>query len=53
MAVLRVPADHTSVQAAVDAARPGDTIRIAGGIYEETVFIGPDKDRLTLIGSGQ
>lgn len=40
----------TSVQAAVDAANPGDTIAICKGTYSGNVAI--DKD-LTLIGAGQ
>jgi hypothetical protein len=40
---------YASVQAAVDAARSGDTIRVAPGTYAEQVVINKD---LTLIGSG-
>lgn len=35
--VLRVPADHATVQAAIDAATDGTTICIARGAYEETI----------------
>jgi len=45
---LQVPADHTSIQAAVDAASSGDTIHIAAGVYVEQTTIS-NKD-LTLIG---
>ncbi len=41
--------DHTTIQAAVDAANPGDTIYIWDGTYNENVVI--DKN-LTLIGNG-
>jgi len=51
--VRRVPAEFTSIQAAVEASGPGDTIRVAGGIYGESVTIGPDKDGLAIIGSGR
>ncbi len=46
MTVRRVPADFDSIQAAVEESRPGDTVRVAGGIYEESVVIGPGKDGL-------
>ncbi|CAG0961919.1 hypothetical protein MYXO_00807 [Myxococcaceae bacterium] len=38
-----------SIQKAVTAARPGDTIRVRPGTYRETVYI--DKDDVTLTGS--
>jgi hypothetical protein len=37
--VLAVPLDHPSIQAAVDAARPGDLILIAPGVYRESVIV--------------
>jgi Right handed beta helix region len=37
--VLRVPADHATVQAAVDAADPGDLVLIDSGTYAEAVTI--------------
>ena len=39
-----------SIQAAVDAARPGDTIRVAPGNYYESITIATD--RVTLVGAG-
>jgi parallel beta-helix repeat protein len=41
-------AQFTSIQAAVAAAAPGDTIRVAEGVYREQVTIPADKDGLTL-----
>lgn len=46
---LKVPDDFGSVQAAVDAASPGDTVYVDGGTYREQVFVGKD---LTLVGNG-
>ena len=49
----RGPVTHTvrpgeSIQAAVDAARPGDTIEVLAGVYSETVLF--DIDDVTLRG---
>jgi parallel beta-helix repeat protein len=49
----RAPSTHTvmpgeSIQAAVDAARPGDTIEVHVGVYSETVLF--DIDEVTLRG---
>ena len=52
MAVLRVPADFRTIGEAVQRANPGDTIRVAGGVFAEPVSIGTGKDRLAIIGSG-
>ncbi|MBM3321772.1 MAG: right-handed parallel beta-helix repeat-containing protein [Candidatus Eisenbacteria bacterium] len=49
-AVQRVPGDHPTIQAAVDAAAPGDTVWIAPGSYTENVSI-KFKDGLALIGA--
>jgi hypothetical protein len=43
-----VPADYATIQAAVDAAISGDTIRIGPGVYSEQINI-TDKN-LTLVG---
>jgi len=49
-AVINVPGDYTTIQAAIDAAQPDDTIRVAAGPYQEELFI--DKS-LKLIGVGE
>lgn len=47
-ATLRVPGDHDTIQAAVDAAAPGDLILVAPGVYEEAVNV--TTDHLTIRG---
>lgn len=47
--VIRVPSDFPTIQTAIDAAHPGDTIRIRAGTYVEQLSI--DKD-LKLVGAG-
>lgn len=45
-AVIRVPAQYPTIQAAVDAAASGDEIRIAPGTYTEQVLIASKNLRL-------
>ena len=46
--VIRVPQHYPTIQKAIDAAKPGDTILVSSGTYTETIFI--EKDDLVLIG---
>ena len=48
---IYVPADHTTIQGAINAASSGDTIQVAAGTYNEGALVF-DKDDITLIGSG-
>ena len=46
--IIEVPADHETIQAAVDAAEPGDLILVAPGVYHEAVDV--TTDELTIRG---
>ncbi len=46
---LRVPADHATVQAAIDASQDGDVIELAPGIYAESLNL---RGGITLLGTG-
>ena len=47
-ATIHVPEDHDTIQAAVDAAAPGDLVLIAPGTYEEAVDV--ETENLTIRG---
>jgi len=44
--------DFPAIQAAVDAAAPGDSILVRPGLYHGMVNVSPEKDGLHLIGGG-
>jgi pectin methylesterase-like acyl-CoA thioesterase len=44
-------ADHATIQAAVNAARPGGRIRVCPGTYTETVTVPARKRGLTIEGA--
>ena len=46
-----VPEEYPTIQAAVDAAQPGDLVRIGPGIYHEQVVVGPAKHDIVLRGT--
>ncbi len=56
---IRVPRDFATIQAAVDAAKPGDMVLIAAGSYHESVIVttphltirGEDRNRVVLDGA--
>jgi len=41
-AILRVPQDHKTIQAAINASQPGDSITVAPGKYPERIRLKPD-----------
>ncbi|MFS1512435.1 right-handed parallel beta-helix repeat-containing protein [Chengkuizengella sp. SCS-71B] len=50
--IINVPEDEPSISDAINAAREGDTIYIAAGLFNEAVNIGVGKNRIRIIGSG-
>jgi hypothetical protein len=46
---ITVPRDYPTIQSAINAASPGDTIKVLPGTYDEQLIISND---LTLIGTG-
>lgn len=49
--VLRVPASYETIQAAVDASRPGDLVLIAPGVYHEAVEVGEEHPDVVIRGA--
>jgi len=37
--VIEVPGDYSTIQAAVNAAKPGDTVQVRPGTYNETILL--------------
>jgi len=48
--IIRVPGDYNTIQKAINAASPGDTIQVAKGTYHEYVVVNKS---VTLIGENQ
>lgn len=50
--VVRVPADCRTIGAALRAAMPGDTVRVAPGVYREQLVMQPSPSGITVMGDG-
>ena len=46
---IKVPVDYKTIQEAIDAAKPGDIVRIASGVYNESIII-VNKTDLMIVG---
>ncbi|MCA9255889.1 MAG: hypothetical protein KDA33_09640, partial [Phycisphaerales bacterium] len=49
-ATINVPADHGTIQGAINAASAGDTILVAPGVYNETILV--DEANLEIVSTG-
>jgi hypothetical protein len=52
LGAANVPADYPTIQAAVNAAQPGDVIRLAEGMYDEDVTTKYAQPGVTIEGAG-
>jgi pectin methylesterase-like acyl-CoA thioesterase len=48
-ATYNVPGDYSTIQAAINAANPGDTINVSAGTYTENVDV---NESVNLVGAG-
>jgi hypothetical protein len=48
---IRVPQDFATIQAAVDAAKPGSLVLVSPGVYHESVHVDPGHENLVLRGT--
>jgi Right handed beta helix region len=48
--ILRVPEKYRTIQAAVDAADPGDLVLIRPGVYHEDVTVSDERERIVIRG---
>ncbi len=48
--IIRVPSDKPTIQAAVDASKPGTLILIAPGTYKEAVVVSPKHSNIVIRG---
>lgn len=48
--IIRVPADENTIQAAVDASKPGTLILVSPGVYKEAVVVKPAHKEIVIRG---
>jgi hypothetical protein len=48
--VIRVPADESTIQGAVDRAKPGTLILVSPGVYKEAVIVEPEHRNIVIRG---
>ena len=51
-AIIIVPDDQPTIQAAIDVAMPGDTIQVRPAVYNEVLFVPETLTNLTIEGLG-